>query len=397
MRDKFLLRLMIPIQNFTGQSVGFTARTLPFDKRERPKYLNSNESDIFQKGKLWYGWHLARPSIREKGFAIVVEGNMDVITAYKYGIKNTIAAMGTSFTVDQLKSLKMLTKEIYIAFDNDNAGLISGKKLFVEAVKAGFEVGKIIIPDIYKDIDEYLNSFNINDYSQDTISKIESQIEKISFIDYFINRLQKDLTGSNNKLQKEAINELCQLIAILDPISREQKIQRIYNLTKISKTALETYLNNYIDSQSNINNRHNITIDHTDNGVGSNNINKNPLFNTSILQKFKELCLAYSLDKLKDEQREKLIEAFPILQSILQDHSLLSDYTNLDNFILATIDELELIYKQKGQSIFTDKYLQISWREIRSTINNNYIQMQTQLELTPQLLQSFNKINAPSF
>jgi DNA primase len=117
--DQFRNRLMIPIRNETGRVVGFGARTLD---GSNPKYLNSPQTAIFDKGGLLYGLDHAKESIRERNLAIIVEGYIDVLTAHQHSFTNVVAPMGTSLTDRQMNILKRLTRNISLALDADAAG-----------------------------------------------------------------------------------------------------------------------------------------------------------------------------------------------------------------------------------------------------------------------------------
>ena len=131
--DRFRHRLIFPISNEQGRVIAFSARRLPEQKkRETAKYINSPETDIFRKGSMLYGLHLARDSIREKGTAILCEGPFDVITCHMFGIHNVVAPQGTAFTENQIRLLKRYTNRIVFLFDSDSAGqqaVIRGSKL----------------------------------------------------------------------------------------------------------------------------------------------------------------------------------------------------------------------------------------------------------------------------
>ena len=117
--DQFRNRLMIPIKNEAGKVAGFGARTLD---GSNPKYLNSPQTAVFDKGGLLYGLNRAKEAIREQNLAIIVEGYMDVLTAHQHGFTNVVAPMGTSLTDRQMNILKKLTRNISLALDADAAG-----------------------------------------------------------------------------------------------------------------------------------------------------------------------------------------------------------------------------------------------------------------------------------
>lgn len=119
--DRFRNRLMVPIRDARGRTVGFGARVL--DPNDNPKYLNSPQTPIFDKSKLLFGLDMARGAIRETGYAVIVEGYMDAIQAHQAGYSNVVAQMGTAMTEAQINTLvPRLTSKIILALDADAAG-----------------------------------------------------------------------------------------------------------------------------------------------------------------------------------------------------------------------------------------------------------------------------------
>ncbi len=118
--DRFRGRLMIPIRDLRGRVVGFGARTL--EPEAVPKYLNTPQTDLFDKSRLLYGLDMAKKGIREKGQAIIVEGYMDVMQGHQAGHLNVIAQMGTALTESQLRQIKRYTNRLILALDADAAG-----------------------------------------------------------------------------------------------------------------------------------------------------------------------------------------------------------------------------------------------------------------------------------
>jgi len=119
--DRFRGGLIIPIRNSAGRLVGFAMRSL--DKDDRPKYINSPESQLYHKSELLFGLHVARKAIRQKGFAILVEGYFDVLSLWQAGFQNTVASCGTSFTRTHANLLARFTDAVVVFYDGDDAGL----------------------------------------------------------------------------------------------------------------------------------------------------------------------------------------------------------------------------------------------------------------------------------
>ncbi len=119
--SKFRYRVMFPFMNNTGKIIGFGGRKLRDE--QQPKYLNSPESPVYKKGQILYGLHLAIHAIRQNDYAIVVEGYFDLLRLFESGIKNVVASSGTALTDNQAKLLRRYTKNVYISYDGDPAGV----------------------------------------------------------------------------------------------------------------------------------------------------------------------------------------------------------------------------------------------------------------------------------
>jgi len=140
--DRFRGRLMFPISDIRGQVVGFGARTLGDSV---PKYLNSPQTPLFDKGGMLYGLDRAKAVVREQGFLVIVEGYMDVLTAHQYERKNVVASMGTALTEKQVRLIKKLTKKVVLALDSDAAG-DQGTLRGLRVAKEGFDQGATPVP-----------------------------------------------------------------------------------------------------------------------------------------------------------------------------------------------------------------------------------------------------------
>ncbi len=147
--DKFRGRVMFPIFNVKGKIIAFGGRIIE-KKDNAPKYLNSPETLVFNKSETLYGLNIARKNIRNNEKLILVEGYMDVIMLHKYGIKNAIAALGTSFTNQHAKIIKRYVNELIICFDSDTAGI----KATYRAIKnIGSEIEKVKVIELEKGYD----------------------------------------------------------------------------------------------------------------------------------------------------------------------------------------------------------------------------------------------------
>lgn len=144
--DYFPQRLMFPLADARGRVVGFQARKLREDDPLRGKYVNSPEGDLFHKGSILYGLHLAKAAISKLDHAAVVEGNTDVIALRQAGFEPVVASMGTALTERQLRELGRLTRRIYLCFDADAAGQEATLRGMELAAAKGFDVKVVTLP-----------------------------------------------------------------------------------------------------------------------------------------------------------------------------------------------------------------------------------------------------------
>jgi len=144
--DYFPPRLMFPLADARGRVIGFQARKLHDDDPLKGKYVNSPESELFKKGNVLYGLHLARPAIAKQDRAVVVEGNTDVIALRQAGFEPVVASMGTALTEQHLKELARLAKRLYLCFDSDAAGEEATLRGMERAQEQGFEIRVVPLP-----------------------------------------------------------------------------------------------------------------------------------------------------------------------------------------------------------------------------------------------------------
>ncbi len=151
--DRFRGRVMFPFTGIDGKVLGFNGRTI-FD--EQPKYVNTSSTKVFNKSAFLYGLNIAKVDIKKHGI-LLVEGQMDVITAFKYGIKHVVASSGTALTSGQLKILARYSNTLVFCYDSDNAGVMAIHRGIELAEKEGFEIYVSPMPAKYTDLDQFLN------------------------------------------------------------------------------------------------------------------------------------------------------------------------------------------------------------------------------------------------
>lgn len=215
--DTFRNRIMFPMCDKYGRPVGFSGRILPTkqntgeynDNKDIPKYVNSKESDIFQKGRMFYGFHLAQRVMRDKKMAYLVEGHPDVIRMHEILQSNTVATSGTALTIDQVKILKSIVDSVNIIGDTDDAGqkairrsaeMLISEGIFVNVVILPEEEGKKYDPDSFfttsKSFDDFVTGSNIKDY-------------------IYMKADQWKKKANNPDFKKRAMDEICELVSNL--------------------------------------------------------------------------------------------------------------------------------------------------------------------------------------
>ena len=233
--DRYRGRVMFPIHSFTGRVIAFGGRTLKKDKNV-PKYVNSPESEIYHKSSVLYGLYFAKKAIRDEDNCYLVEGYADVISVHQAGIENVVASSGTSLTVEQIRLIGRLTKNITILYDGDAAGIKASLRGLDMILEEGLNVKVVLFPDGH-DPDSYVRNVGTSafkKYIEDT---------KKDFILYKTNILLKD--AGNDPIKKaEVIREVVESVAkIPDSIKASVFIKECSNLLQIDERALLSELN----------------------------------------------------------------------------------------------------------------------------------------------------------
>lgn len=143
--DRFRGRIMFPLFDPSGRVIGFSGRIL-IDKDGEAKYLNSPETELFNKSIVLYGYHKAKNEIRVKDYSILVEGQMDLLLSHQEGFKNTVASSGTALTVSHLEILKRISNKVMVVYDSDTAGLNASLKAWQSALSIGMDVKIAALP-----------------------------------------------------------------------------------------------------------------------------------------------------------------------------------------------------------------------------------------------------------
>ena len=223
--DRFRNRLIVPIFDMQGRVVAFGGRSL--DGQE-PKYLNSPESEVFEKGKMLFAFDKASSNIRKRDKAVIVEGYFDVISLHSKGITNSVASLGTALNKYQISQLCRCTdsKNIIINFDSDNAGILATKRVIneVESLSLHDQINlKILQLNEYKDPDEYLKRHTPEDYC--------NLIDNSSYwIDWEFDQIFDNKNLSKSDIFQNVISSIVKLLSKLP-----QSATRTHYLQKVSE------------------------------------------------------------------------------------------------------------------------------------------------------------------
>lgn len=233
--DMFRGRLIIPLQDQQGSVIGFTARILEDDPKA-PKYINTPQSLLYDKSRHVYGLHLAKDQIRRQGFAVLTEGNLDVIASHQVGVTNVVATAGTALTEPHLKTISRFTGDIRLAFDEDKAGLNATIRAIPIASKVNVSLSIITIPDA-KDPDELISK-------QPKLWE-EAITQSEYAIDWLIQRYKSELDLSSGQGKRRFSDLLLPIMrGLQDEVEQDHYIHELARLTGVRVEALDSKLAN---------------------------------------------------------------------------------------------------------------------------------------------------------
>jgi DNA primase len=161
--DRFRGRLMFPVIDAQGRAIAFGGRTMDADGE--PKYLNSPETPAYTKGRHLFGLNLTRDEIRRNGFAILVEGYLDLIVPYQFGVRNMVASLGTALTPEQVKLIARFARRVVVNYDGDRAGVQAAKRAIETILAEDLEVKVLVLPD-NADPDDFIRKYGVAEYQK---------------------------------------------------------------------------------------------------------------------------------------------------------------------------------------------------------------------------------------
>ena len=256
--DRFRSRIMFPINDINGNTVAFSARVSPEKEatEQMGKYINSPQTPVYDKSKILFGLDKAKLEIKKEDLAIVVEGQMDAISAHQAGFKNVVASSGTALTTEQIQLLKRFSNNIALAFDMDAAGEMATERGIREAMRLEMNIKIIEVPN-GKDPDDCIRE-NPNDWVL-AVKNAKSMMEYY-FAKTFagLDMLKLDdkrgaakillpiIAGLKNVVEKDHwLKELSNRIDVGEPLLRESittakpRVERTYGQKKEAKIKIQ--------------------------------------------------------------------------------------------------------------------------------------------------------------
>ncbi|GAA2962089.1 DNA primase [Ligilactobacillus murinus DSM 20452 = NBRC 14221] len=234
--ERFNDRIMFPIKDQTGSIIAFSGRLLTPDKK-LPKYLNSPEGILFNKRKVLFNFDKAKKTIRHESKVYLFEGFMDVLAAWRAGIKNGVASMGTSLTSEQIYLLEQTASKLYICYDGDLPGRKATKRaLELIAPLSKFELGAILLPEKL-DPDEYVRKYGPENFKDFVTSHERTELE--FYLEYF--RVGRNLETESDQLAY--ITDVLEKVAqVKDPLARDLTLNRLAKEFELDKNNLTSQL-----------------------------------------------------------------------------------------------------------------------------------------------------------
>ena len=237
--DLFRGRIMFPITDREGRPVGFTGRVLDDSV---PKYLNTPQTQLYDKSQAIFGWALAREAIRSLDEVVLMEGQMDVVASHQAGVMQVVATSGTALTLEHLRSLSKLTKNIKLAFDSDRAGLAATERAIEIGQKLGLTLRMVVLPDGAKDADELIQT-------QGPEALVKAIAEAKYIVDYIFDRFEHDFDLNSAVGKRGYTDRLAGSLRRLgDPVEQDHYVKLLAEKTGTSEEAIRTKLEKGTDA-----------------------------------------------------------------------------------------------------------------------------------------------------
>ena len=336
--DMFRKRMTVALMDQSGQVIGFTARTIN-DEPNSPKYMNTSQTIVYDKGRHVFGFYQAKEAIRKQNFAVIVEGNMDVISSHQAGVKNVVATAGTAMTLAHLKTLSRLTNKIKLAFDNDAAGLAATERAIELSRGINVDLYIVSLPDGAKDPDELI---------QKDLSLWQKAVQgETPAVDWVIAQYQSRENLKTAIGKRNFINAAVKTISLIDdPVISDYYLTKISQIAEISQTALNDKINK-VDQKNNaaqkphknINSQSFVSKKQQDESQFEDNI-----LGLAIINKDLRKVLPNKLSEFMSNEERKEIAATLIEKPNSTESEIEKDLKNIDTYVKIVILKAEERY-----------------------------------------------------
>ncbi len=231
--DRFRGRIIFPVFDVQGRPVAFGGRTLKVT--EPAKYINSPETKVYVKGRNLFGLNQAKDDIRREGFAILVEGFLDLIIQYQFGIRNVVASLGTALTSDQARLLARFARKVVVNYDGDRAGIQAAKRAIETLLTEDFDIKVLLLPD-GADPDEFIRQFGGSEYQR-------RRGEAKTHIQFVIDEALRDRNLHRPAEKAAAVEEVLPYVrAVRNRIQKREYFDMAMDALRISDLALRREL-----------------------------------------------------------------------------------------------------------------------------------------------------------
>ncbi|HEY0406199.1 MAG TPA: DNA primase [Pyrinomonadaceae bacterium] len=235
--DRFRGRLIFPVLDAQGRAVAFGGRTLSAEGE--PKYLNSPETAAYTKGRHLFGLHLTRDEIRRRRFAILVEGYLDLIIPYQFGVRNMAASLGTALTPEQAKLMGRFARKVVVNYDGDRAGVQAAKRAIETLLAEDFEAKVLVLPD-GADPDEFIRAEGVEAYH-------ERRGRALPHIQFVLDQAVRDRNLLRPADKAAAVEEVLPFVrAVRNGIQKREYFDMVMDSLRVEERALRVELWNTI-------------------------------------------------------------------------------------------------------------------------------------------------------
>ncbi|HEX8422053.1 MAG TPA: DNA primase [Pyrinomonadaceae bacterium] len=230
--DRFRGRVIFPVLDAQGRAVAFGGRVMSAGE---PKYLNSPETAAYTKGRHLYGLHQTRDDIRRKKFAILVEGYLDLIIPYQFGVRNAVASLGTALTPEQAKLLGRFARRVVVNYDGDRAGVSAAKRAIETLLAEDFDIKVLVLPE-GADPDEFIKSAGVEAYN-------ERRGAALPHIQFVLDQAMRDRNLRRPADKAEAVEEVLPFVrAVRNRIQKREYFDMTMDALRVEEPALRREL-----------------------------------------------------------------------------------------------------------------------------------------------------------